>query len=177
MTPAWGNICVPAGPEDVGRDPEQGSHHGDPHQQQRGHQQPARGRWPGAGLWGWGPQGSVWGCARAVLSVRLSPLCSSAPQDLQQVMVSGPNLNETSIVSGGYGGTAEGIIPTGTIKGNGAGLGGKGDHHGRKGLSSPYCPPLMTQGSAMARPRCLLGGDSVPGGLGSCAGATCGGVC
>ncbi|XP_063249449.1 arfaptin-2 isoform X4 [Prinia subflava] len=34
-------------------------------------------------------------------------------QDLQQVMVSGPNLNETSIVSGGYGGTAEGIIPTG----------------------------------------------------------------
>uniref|UniRef100_A0A8C5T6L3 ADP ribosylation factor interacting protein 2 n=1 Tax=Malurus cyaneus samueli TaxID=2593467 RepID=A0A8C5T6L3_9PASS len=33
-------------------------------------------------------------------------------QDLQQVMVSGPNLNETSIVSGGYGGTAEGIIPT-----------------------------------------------------------------
>ncbi|XP_031753316.1 arfaptin-2 isoform X2 [Xenopus tropicalis] len=41
----------------------------------------------------------------------------SLEQDLQQVMVSGPNLNETSIVSGGYGGTAEGIIPTGTIKG------------------------------------------------------------
>ncbi|XP_066475527.1 arfaptin-2 isoform X2 [Tiliqua scincoides] len=39
-------------------------------------------------------------------------------QDLQQVMVSGPNLNETSIVSGGYGGTAEGIIPTSTIKGS-----------------------------------------------------------
>ncbi|XP_019727850.1 arfaptin-2b isoform X6 [Hippocampus comes] len=38
-------------------------------------------------------------------------------QDLQQVMASGPNLNETSIVSGGYGGTAEGIIPTGSIKG------------------------------------------------------------
>ncbi|XP_059502885.1 arfaptin-2-like [Stegostoma tigrinum] len=38
-------------------------------------------------------------------------------QDLQQVMVSGPNLNETSIVSGGYGGTAEAIIATGTIKG------------------------------------------------------------
>ncbi|XP_037761725.1 arfaptin-2 isoform X2 [Chelonia mydas] len=38
-------------------------------------------------------------------------------QDLQQVMVSGPNLNETSIVSGGYGGTAEGIIPTSTVKG------------------------------------------------------------
>lgn len=93
--------------------------------------------------------------------MRLSPLCSSAPQDLQQVMVSGPNLNETSIVSGGYGGTAEGIIPTGTIKGNGAGLGGKGDHHRRKGLSSPYCPPLMTQGSAVARPRCLLGGGAL----------------
>uniref|UniRef100_A0A9J8DJG8 ADP-ribosylation factor interacting protein 2a n=1 Tax=Cyprinus carpio carpio TaxID=630221 RepID=A0A9J8DJG8_CYPCA len=37
--------------------------------------------------------------------------------DLQQVMVSGPNLNETSIVSGGYGGAAEGIIPTSSIKG------------------------------------------------------------
>lgn len=33
-------------------------------------------------------------------------------------MVSGPNLNETSIVSGGYGGAAEGIIPTSSIKGN-----------------------------------------------------------
>ncbi|XP_029457749.1 arfaptin-2 isoform X2 [Rhinatrema bivittatum] len=41
----------------------------------------------------------------------------SLEQDLQQVMVSGPNLNETSIVSGGYGGTTEGIIPTSTIKG------------------------------------------------------------
>ncbi|XP_070605435.1 arfaptin-2 isoform X2 [Erythrolamprus reginae] len=39
-------------------------------------------------------------------------------QDLQQVMVSGPNLNETSIVSGGYGGTAEGIGPTSIIKGS-----------------------------------------------------------
>ncbi|KAM8820475.1 arfaptin-2 isoform 3-T3 [Eudromia elegans] len=38
-------------------------------------------------------------------------------QDLQQVMVSGPNLNETSIVSGGYGGSAEGILPSGTVKG------------------------------------------------------------
>ncbi|XP_041920000.1 arfaptin-2a isoform X6 [Alosa pseudoharengus] len=37
-------------------------------------------------------------------------------QDLQQVMVSGPNLNETSIVSGGYGGAADGIIPTSSIK-------------------------------------------------------------
>ncbi|XP_028451369.1 arfaptin-2b isoform X2 [Perca flavescens] len=39
-------------------------------------------------------------------------------KDLQQVMVSGPNLNETSIVSGGYGGTAEGIISTSSIKGS-----------------------------------------------------------
>ncbi|XP_015746309.1 arfaptin-2 isoform X2 [Python bivittatus] len=39
-------------------------------------------------------------------------------QDLQQVMVSGPNLNETSIVSGGYGGTAEGIVPTNIVKGS-----------------------------------------------------------
>ncbi|XP_016381446.1 arfaptin-2b isoform X4 [Sinocyclocheilus rhinocerous] len=37
-------------------------------------------------------------------------------RDFQQVMVSGPNLNETSIVSGGYGGTTEGIIPTSSIK-------------------------------------------------------------
>ncbi|XP_073468806.1 arfaptin-2 [Aquarana catesbeiana] len=41
----------------------------------------------------------------------------SLEQDLQQVMVSGPNLNETSIVSGGYGGSTEGIIPTGSLKG------------------------------------------------------------
>ncbi|KAM3932830.1 arfaptin-2 isoform 1-T2 [Leptodactylus fuscus] len=40
----------------------------------------------------------------------------SLEQDLQQVMVSGPNLNETSIVSGGYGGTTEGIIPTSSLK-------------------------------------------------------------
>ncbi|XP_041055178.1 arfaptin-2-like isoform X1 [Carcharodon carcharias] len=45
------------------------------------------------------------------------PEDDSLEQDLQQVMVSGPNLNETSIVSGGYGGTAEAIIATGTIKG------------------------------------------------------------
>ncbi|XP_059819495.1 arfaptin-2-like isoform X2 [Hypanus sabinus] len=44
------------------------------------------------------------------------PEDDSLEQDLQQVMVSGPNLNETSIVSGGYGGTAEGIIASGTIK-------------------------------------------------------------
>ncbi|XP_061827991.1 arfaptin-2-like isoform X2 [Nerophis lumbriciformis] len=40
----------------------------------------------------------------------------SLEQDLQQVMVSGPNLNETNIVSGGYGGPAGGIIPTSSIK-------------------------------------------------------------
>ncbi|XP_054884207.1 arfaptin-2-like isoform X2 [Poeciliopsis prolifica] len=40
----------------------------------------------------------------------------SLEQDLQQVMVSGPNLNETSIVSGGYGGPAGSIIPTSSIK-------------------------------------------------------------
>ncbi|XP_029924519.1 arfaptin-2b isoform X4 [Myripristis murdjan] len=44
------------------------------------------------------------------------PEDDSLEQDLQQVMVSGPNLNETNIVSGGYGGTAEGIIPTSSIK-------------------------------------------------------------
>ncbi|XP_061596686.1 arfaptin-2-like isoform X3 [Cololabis saira] len=37
-------------------------------------------------------------------------------QDLQQVMVSGPNLNDSSVVSGGYGGV-EGIISTGSIAG------------------------------------------------------------
>ncbi|XP_056297525.1 arfaptin-2-like isoform X4 [Pseudoliparis swirei] len=42
----------------------------------------------------------------------------SLEQDLQQVMVSGPNLNETNIVSGGYGGAAGGIIPTSSIKGS-----------------------------------------------------------
>ncbi|XP_058490962.1 arfaptin-2-like isoform X3 [Solea solea] len=45
------------------------------------------------------------------------PEDDSLEQDLQQVMVSGPNLNETSIVSGGYGGPAGGIIPTSAIKG------------------------------------------------------------
>nr|XP_057935945.1 arfaptin-2-like isoform X2 [Doryrhamphus excisus] len=44
------------------------------------------------------------------------PEDDSLEQDLQQVMVSGPNLNETSIVSGGYGGPAGGIIPTSSIK-------------------------------------------------------------
>ncbi|KAM9729199.1 arfaptin-2b isoform 5-T5 [Menidia menidia] len=49
-------------------------------------------------------------------------------KDLQQVMVSGPNLNETSIVSGGYGGTAEEIIPTSSIKGSNM-------HHSNSSLS------------------------------------------
>ncbi|XP_061683765.1 arfaptin-2-like isoform X4 [Syngnathoides biaculeatus] len=44
------------------------------------------------------------------------PEDDSLEQDLQQVMVSGPNLNETSIVSGGYGSPAGGIIPTSSIK-------------------------------------------------------------
>ncbi|XP_077449160.1 arfaptin-2-like isoform X4 [Stigmatopora argus] len=38
--------------------------------------------------------------------------------DLQQVMASGPNLNETSIVSGGYGGSTEGGGPAGSAKGS-----------------------------------------------------------
>lgn len=73
-------------------------------------------------------------CVGAMLSSDVRP--GPAPQlpallpllqDLQQVMVSGPNLNETSIVSGGYGGTAEGIIPTSTIKGRpGRGADGTG---------------------------------------------------
>ncbi|XP_072230480.1 arfaptin-2b isoform X5 [Leuresthes tenuis] len=49
-------------------------------------------------------------------------------KDLQQVMVSGPNLNETSIVSGGYGGTAEEIISTNSIKGSSM-------HHSNSSLS------------------------------------------
>ncbi|KAM4545698.1 arfaptin-2b isoform 5-T5 [Odontesthes bonariensis] len=49
-------------------------------------------------------------------------------KDLQQVMVSGPNLNETSIVSGGYGGTAEEIISTSSIKGSNM-------HHSNSSLS------------------------------------------
>ncbi|XP_062870079.1 arfaptin-2b isoform X3 [Trichomycterus rosablanca] len=61
-------------------------------------------------------------------------------QDLQQVMVSGPDLNETSIVSGGYGGTAEGIIPTSSIKGPGVRL--NTDFVGRR-------IPVDGQGSSM----------------------------
>ncbi|XP_032811462.1 arfaptin-1 isoform X6 [Petromyzon marinus] len=38
-------------------------------------------------------------------------------QDLRQMMASGPNLNETSVVSGGYGGSLEGVLQTGGVKG------------------------------------------------------------
>ncbi|XP_076876270.1 arfaptin-2b isoform X6 [Brachyhypopomus gauderio] len=62
-------------------------------------------------------------------------------QDLQQVMVSGPNLNETSIVSGGYGGTAEGIIPTSSIK-------GPSMHHGG---GSPPMAEEATRGVAVEK--------------------------
>ncbi|XP_032811455.2 arfaptin-1 isoform X1 [Petromyzon marinus] len=37
--------------------------------------------------------------------------------DLRQMMASGPNLNETSVVSGGYGGSLEGVLQTGGVKG------------------------------------------------------------
>ena len=60
-------------------------------------------------------------------SVSLSLPLPQTFQDLQQVMVSGPNLNETSIVSGGYGGTAEGIIPTSSIKGSSLSVGSDKD--------------------------------------------------
>ncbi|KAG6921342.1 ADP ribosylation factor interacting protein 2 [Chelydra serpentina] len=64
-------------------------------------------------------------------------------QDLQQVMVSGPNLNETSIVSGGYGGTAEGIIPTSTVKGPAV----------RYNASFPGLRLLHAQGGSVLPPR------------------------
>ncbi|CAM9452484.1 arfaptin-1 isoform X5 [Lethenteron reissneri] len=38
-------------------------------------------------------------------------------QDLRQMMASGPNLNETSVVSGGYGGSLEGVLQAGGVKG------------------------------------------------------------
>uniref|UniRef100_A0A8C2K1V2 ADP-ribosylation factor interacting protein 2b n=1 Tax=Cyprinus carpio TaxID=7962 RepID=A0A8C2K1V2_CYPCA len=63
-------------------------------------------------------------------------------RDLQQVMVSGPNLNETSIVSGGYGGTTEGIIPTSSIKGSNM-------HHG--GSNSSMTAEEATRGVAVEK--------------------------
>lgn len=90
------------------------------------------------------------------------------------MMVSGPNLNETSIVSGGYGGTAEGIIPTSTIKGTG-GLGLLLGRVGRRGpimgrWAQQHVPP---RGSASIQP--LHPGMAAPApsslsGLGSAAG-------
>ncbi|NWI65936.1 ARFP2 protein, partial [Todus mexicanus] len=73
-------------------------------------------------------------------------------QDLQQVMVSGPNLNETSIVSGGYGGTAEGIIPTSAIKGRPGGAPGAG-HRTRRPFPSfwaPFWAPFSPSSSSSA---------------------------
>lgn len=110
------------------------------------------------------PDPQVWlsglGCAAVlalpqVLSVRAAPSSAVCPgtapqlpallpllQDLQQVMVSGPNLNETSIVSGGYGGTAEGIIPTSTIKGR---LGHSTGARGRGWGCLPRAVPLLAR--------------------------------
>ncbi|XP_053703096.1 arfaptin-2b isoform X7 [Synchiropus splendidus] len=69
---------------------------------------------------------------------------SLAEKDLQQVMVSGPNLNETSIVSGGYGGTTEGIIPTSSIK-------GPGMHHSSSSSSSSMAGEEATRGVAVEK--------------------------
>ncbi|XP_033954768.1 arfaptin-2b isoform X5 [Pseudochaenichthys georgianus] len=65
-------------------------------------------------------------------------------QDLQQVMVSGPNLNETSIVSGGYGGTAEGIISTSSIKGSNM-------HHSSSSSSSSMTAEEASRGVAVEK--------------------------
>lgn len=47
------------------------------------------------------------------------------------MMVSGPNLNETSVVSGGYGGSGDGLIPTGMNDQNRTGsLSGEGERNG-----------------------------------------------
>lgn len=49
------------------------------------------------------------------------------------MMVSGPNLNETSIVSGGYGGSGDGLIPTGMNDQNRTGsLSGEGESGGSR---------------------------------------------
>ncbi|XP_065438014.1 arfaptin-2 isoform X5 [Chrysemys picta bellii] len=78
-------------------------------------------------------------------------------QDLQQVMVSGPNLNETSIVSGGYGGTAEGIIPTSSVKGPAV----------RYNASFPGLRLLHAQGSGLhpPHPSPLAAGDEATRGI------------
>uniref|UniRef100_A0A8C7XTW7 ADP-ribosylation factor interacting protein 2b n=1 Tax=Oryzias sinensis TaxID=183150 RepID=A0A8C7XTW7_9TELE len=64
-------------------------------------------------------------------------------RDLQQVMVSGPNLNETKIVSGGYGGTAEGIIPTSSITGS--------NMHHSSSSSSSMAAEQTTRGVAVEK--------------------------
>ncbi|XP_067420733.1 arfaptin-2 isoform X2 [Emydura macquarii macquarii] len=78
-------------------------------------------------------------------------------QDLQQVMVSGPNLNETSIVSGGYGGTAEGIIPTSTVKGPAV----------RYNASFPGLRLLQAQGAGLhpSHPNPAVTGDEAARGI------------
>ncbi|XP_053703098.1 arfaptin-2b isoform X9 [Synchiropus splendidus] len=88
---------------------------------------------------------------------------SRGSRDLQQVMVSGPNLNETSIVSGGYGGTTEGIIPTSSIKGPAVryntgfnrhipltGI-GPGMHHSSSSSSSSMAGEEATRGVAVEK--------------------------
>lgn len=85
------------------------------------------------------------------------------------MMVSGPNLNETSIVSGGYGGTAEGIIPTSTIKGRrrpGPVWAG-GDGAGRgvgcvAGIGGEGCGGGAEQSALPAHPACCWGQASRP---------------
>ncbi|XP_033954765.1 arfaptin-2b isoform X3 [Pseudochaenichthys georgianus] len=69
---------------------------------------------------------------------------SRGTRDLQQVMVSGPNLNETSIVSGGYGGTAEGIISTSSIKGSNM-------HHSSSSSSSSMTAEEASRGVAVEK--------------------------
>ncbi|XP_004076256.1 arfaptin-2 isoform X2 [Oryzias latipes] len=64
-------------------------------------------------------------------------------RDLQQVMVSGPNLNETNIVSGGYGGTVEGIIPTSSITGS--------NMHHSSSSSSSMAAEQTTRGVAVEK--------------------------
>ncbi|XP_074917978.1 arfaptin-2 isoform X3 [Chelonoidis abingdonii] len=115
--------------------------------------------WPGAA----GP-GCPWGLtphSRGQSEPRAAPsspgLCSCPFQDLQQVMVSGPNLNETSIVSGGYGGTAEGIIPTSTVKGPAV----------RYNASFPGLRLLHAQGSGLhlPHPSPVAAGDEAARGI------------
>ncbi|XP_029457748.1 arfaptin-2 isoform X1 [Rhinatrema bivittatum] len=97
----------------------------------------------------------------------------SLEQDLQQVMVSGPNLNETSIVSGGYGGTTEGIIPTSTIKGpavqyNPSFLGlrvfcaqGQGFHVKYHSPRRPFISPSKSAASRIASQADMSSGSSM----------------